>query len=433
MCRYDIYAAEKTGMIYYGVFILKGYVMKRTKIGAVMLSAAIMLMGCSVGDSSPDDESSVPFGAGQKGEGPASMIEMSSQQLVDSIRIGWNLGNSLDACLTDRNGDGTIDEFTESSDDIDETLWGNPYATRELFMTLVDEGVNAVRLPVTWRDHIDEDGNIDEAWFNRVQQVVEFAYSCGMYVIINMQHDGDADLRYGAWLRNAAGDFDGTAARYRKIWSQIADRFRNYNERLLFESMNEVSFSSLSKDKAYETLNALNQVFVDTIRSSGGNNPQRHLLIAGYRADIEKTCDSRFVMPDDPAGKCIVSVHYYTPPQFCTMGLQSVWGSQSEQKEMNSLIGMLGEHFTDNGIPVIISEYSAESDDAESVVFFCERLVQMCDKLGIGAFLWDGGGEVDRDTYLWRTPKLLNALQRATRGIDYTPAKGAYHEFASHS
>lgn len=407
--------------------------MKKTKIGAVMLSAAIMLTGCSGGGSSPDDESSVPFGTGQKGDSPSSMIEMSSQQLVDSIRIGWNLGNSLDACLTDRNGNGTIDELTESSDDIDETLWGNPYATRELFMALVDEGVNAVRLPVTWRDHIDEDGNIDEAWFNRVQQVVDFAYSCGMYVIINMQRDGDADLQYGAWLRSAAEDYDGTAARYRKIWSQIADRFRNYNERLLFESMNEVSFSSLSKDKAYETLNALNQVFVDTIRSSGGNNPQRHLLIAGYRADIEKTCDSRFVMPDDPAEKCIVSVHYYTPPQFCTMGLQSVWGSLPEQKEMNSLIGMLSEHFTDNGIPVIISEYSAESDDAESVVFFCERLVQMCDKLGIGAFLWDDGREVDRDTYLWRTPKLLNALQRATRGIDYTPAKGAYHEFASNS
>lgn len=396
--------------------------MKKTKFGAILLAAVMALTGCSGSDGGSSGSS---FGRELLGIKPASMIDMTSQQLVESIRIGWNLGNTLDVCQADRDGDGRINEHVEEGEEVSETLWGNPYATRELFLALADDGVNAVRIPVTWRDHIDDEGNINEAWLNRVQQVVDFAYDCGMYVIINIHHDGGGDPQFGAWICNAATDYDGTLARYKTLWTQIAERFKNYSERLIFESMNEVGFDSLPADKAYETLNGINQEFVDLIRSSGGNNPERHLLIAGYWTDIEKTCDSRFVMPNDPAGKSIVSVHYYTPWQFCTTNIQNEWGTPAEEREMERLIGKIKSHFTDNGIPVIIGEYAASGNDKDSVIYFCEKLVKLCSDSGIATFLWDNGGQVDRNTYEWRTPELLEALSRATSGEEYTPVKGA--------
>lgn len=396
---------------------LKGYIMKMTKIGAVLLSAAL-LTGCSAGDTPTSGDISSIFGDDPTADKPASMIEMSSQQLVSSIRIGWNLGNSLDVCLADG-------ETTADGAEIDETYGGNPYATRELFASLVDEGVNAVRIPVTWRDHIDNDNNISEEWLNRVQQVVDFAYNCGMYVIINMQQDS-------AWINNAVSKHDITFKRYTRLWGQIAERFRDYNERLLFESMSEVAFDNIPAEKAYETLNSLNSAFVDTIRSSGGNNPERHLVVAGYASDIEQTCDRKFVMPNDPAGKRILSVHYYTPWQFCKTNIQSTWGTAEEQREMERLVDMLKTNFADKGVPVIISEYAASGDDLDSEVFFCEKLVKMCDDYDIGTFMWDSGGQVDRETYKWFYHEMESALQRATRGLSYTPAKGAYHEFATY-
>jgi endoglucanase len=399
--------------------------MRKTGFLALVLAMLIAFTGCMEmpWDSVPEDTESAAETA-EAGEKPASMIEMSSQKLVSNIRIGWNLGNTLDVCQADRDGDGKINEHIADGEEVDETLWGNPAATRELFKALTDSGVNAVRLPVTWRDHIDEEGNINPDWLSRVKQVVDYAYECGMYVIINIHHDGGGDPDFGAWICNASTDYDTTIARYKTLWGQIADCFKNYNERLIFESMNEVGFDDLPQDEAYELLNRINQEFVNLIRSSGGNNPRRHLLIAGYWTDIKKTCDSRFEMPNDPEGKSIVSVHYYTPWQFCTTNLQNEWGTDAEQREMENLISMMKTTFTDNGIPVIIGEYAASGSDTDSVVFFCEKLVKLCSDSGIAAFLWDNGGEVDRYTYEWRTPELLEALNRAVSGEDYTPVKG---------
>lgn len=122
-----------------------------------------------------------------------------------------------------------------------------------------------MRIPVTWRDHIDDEGNISAEWLNRVHEVVDYAYDIGMYVIINVHHDGGGDPQFGAWICNAATDYDGTPARYTRLWEQIAERFQDYDEHLIFESMNEVGFDNLSSTEAYKTLNNLNQAFVDLI------------------------------------------------------------------------------------------------------------------------------------------------------------------------
>ena len=355
------------------------------------------------------------------------MRNITSQQLVEDMTFGWNLGNTLDVCQADRDGDGKINEHVEAGEKVDETLWGNPKATKDLFTSLKKNGVNAVRIPVTWRDHMDSDGNIDREWMDRVQQVVDYAYSQGMYVIINVHHDGGGDPKFGAWIiEESQNDYNTFLKKYKNVWKQIAERFKNYSDYLIFESMNEVGFDTLynkNKADAYNLINKINQDFVDIIRATGGNNAKRHLLIAGYYTDIERTCDSLYKMPDDKAGRCILSVHYYTPWDFCTCDRKHTWGTNSEVRQMETLIGKMKKNFVDKGIPVIIGEYAASGSDLSSCIFFIEKLNKLCSDYGIATFIWDSGSQVNRKTYKWRTPQYLEALKRATSGKDYEVVK----------
>lgn len=355
------------------------------------------------------------------------MRNITSQQLVEDMTFGWNLGNTLDVCQAERDGDGKINEHVEAGEKVDETLWGNPKATKELFTSLKKNGVNAVRIPVTWRDHMDSNGNIDREWMDRVQQVVDYAYSQGMYVIINVHHDGGGDPKFGAWIiEESQKDYNTFLKKYKNIWKQIAERFKNYSDYLIFESMNEVGFDTLynkNKADAYNLINKINQDFVDIIRATGGNNAKRHLLIAGYYTDIERTCNSLYKMPDDKAGRCILSVHYYTPWDFCTCDIKHTWGTNSEVRQMETLIGKMKKNFVDKGIPVIIGEYAASGSDLSSCIFFIEKLNKLCSDYGIATFIWDSGRQVNRKTYKWRTPQYLEALKRATSGKDYEVVK----------
>lgn len=355
------------------------------------------------------------------------MRNITSQQLVEDMTFGWNLGNTLDVCQADRDGDGKINEHVEAGEKVDETLWGNPKATKELFTSLKKNGVNAVRIPVTWRDHMDSNGNIDREWMDRVQQVVDYAYSQGMYVIINVHHDGGGDPKFGAWIiEESQNDYNTFLKKYKNVWKQIAERFKNYSDYLIFESMNEVGFDTLynkNKADAYNLINKINQDFVGIIRATGGNNAKRHLLIAGYYTDIERTCDSLYKMPDDKAGRCILSVHYYTPWDFCTCDRKHTWGTNSEVWQMETLIGKMKKNFVDKGIPVIIGEYAASGSDLSSCIFFIEKLNKLCSDYGIATFIWDSGSQVNRKTYKWRTPQYLEALKRATSGKDYEVVK----------
>lgn len=390
-----------------------------------LLCCGMLLCGCSENDkgSSSSITPDQIFSGGSNSGGTPTMMNISSQRLVSNIRIGWNLGNTLECCISDINGDGVTDALPEDGATVTETLWGNPPATEKLFKALVDSGVNAVRLPVTWRDHIDRTGRIEESWLNRVTQVAEYAYDCGMYVILTMYHDGAPDADSGAWLRNAVTDYESVAAQYENLWRQISDRFSQYNERILFESMNEVGFTSTAPETAMDTLNRLNQRFVDTVRSTGGNNPERHLIIAGYMADIDKTCADGFVIPCDPAERCIISVHYYYPKTFCQLGIVNEWGSESEQQWMKETIDLLQTTFVDKGVPVIITEYGTSGSDLPSRIFFSEMLTKLCRDAGIATFMWDGGEWLDRTEYTWKSDELIRALSRASGGIDYTPVK----------
>lgn len=369
-------------------------------ISAVMI--CISCTACSAKDS---------------GKSIGEMRDITSMELTSEMKLGWNLGNTLDVCAADRDGDGKVNEAPADGEKVDETLWGNAKATKQLFDSMKDDGVNLVRIPVTWRDHMGgaPDYKIDDDWMARVHEVVDYAIDNDMYVILNIHHDGGGDPKFGAWvIETAVNDYDAFIERYDAVWTQIADEFQDYSDHLIFESMNEVGFDKLGENDAYDLLNKINQHFVDLIRSTGGNNPKRHLLIAGYWTDIAKTCDSRYKMPEDPENRCILSVHYYTPWEFCVTNLQNTWGTDSDVRLLESKMNMLKTNFIDNGVPVIIGEYGTDGrNDRESRIKFNDTVVSTCHSMGIPCCIWDDGGVVDRTTGEWTTEGMLEGLQQA--------------------
>ncbi len=348
----------------------------------------------------------------------------SAMQAALNMKIGWNLGDTLDVCAADRDGDGIVNEHPAEGEQVDETLWGNVMTTPELFAHLKEDGINAVRIPVTWRDHLGDapEYQINPEWLARVHEIVDEALAQDMYVLLNVHHDGGGDPNFGAWIRNASSDYPGTAEKYTALWTQIAESFAEYPQQLIFESMNEVGFDAVSESRAYELLNQLNQLFVKTVRKS---NPERNLLIAGYWTDVEKTCSSQFQLPEDSSkNRMFVSVHYYTPWQFCVSDQQKTWGTPGEVRVMENHIRQLKEFFIDQGIPVIIGEYGTmKSNDTASRVFFCEKLTKLCFEAGIPCYFWDNGEEYDRINFQWRTPGLIDALRHAVSGKDYEVTK----------
>ena len=355
------------------------------------------------------------------------MRDITAQELVNEMTLGWNLGDTLDVCEADRDGDGVVNETAGEGQEVDETLWGNRKTTEEMFLRLKEYGFNSVRIPVTWRGHTGEAPEyvISEAWMDRVEEVVRYAYDNDMFVILNIHHDGGGDPEFGAWICHAAEGGEPkrqVLERYTAVWNQIAKRFQNYSDHLIFESMNEVGFDSLSQEEGMALLCELNQVFVDAIRSSGGNNEKRHLLIAGYWTDIDKTCADNFHMPKDTIeDHQILSVHYYTPWEFCTTDRQNTWGSQEDLELMQTKIGMLEKYFVKKNTPVIIGEYGVGRNDAVSCNYFIENLVKLCHDKKIAAYLWDNGqgAHFDRKTLNWGTDGQLEAMRRAISGKDY--------------
>lgn len=396
---------------------------RRGWIVAILFAAAFLFSACSViSTQKPSSELAEIVGG---------MRDISAQELVDEMTLGWNLGDTLDVCAADRDGDGSIDEKPAEGKEVEETLWGNPRTTKAMLNRLKEYGFNAVRIPVTWRDHTGAapDYIISKAWMDRVEEVVRYAYDNGMYVILNIHHDGGGDPDFGAWIRRASESGEQkkeVLERYTAIWRQIAKRFQNYSDYLIFESMNEVGFDDLGSEEGMALLCEFNQRFVDVIRQSGGNNEKRHLLIAGYWTDIEKTCENTFQMPKDTVqDRQIVSVHYYTPWEFCTTQQQHTWGTEEDLQLMENKIAMLEEHFVGKNIPVIVGEYGVGKNEAASCNYFMENLVKLCHEKKIATFLWDNGQGMhfDRQKLTWRTKGQIEALQRAVSGKAYEVVK----------
>ena len=305
----------------------------------------------------------------KKTAGTDSFQDLNRQQITEAMGVGYNLGNSLEA-----NSGGTPNE----------TAWGNPVLSKEFVLAAKAAGFQSIRIPVSYLSKIDDNNGykIDSAWLDHVQEVVDYCVQNDMYAIVNMHGDGYTTVS-GSWLLCASSDQTKVKAKYKACWEQIADRFKNYDEHLIFESMNEEydgTYGTPNKT-AYNNINDYNQIFVDTVRQTGGNNDRRWLLIPGWNTNINYTADNYgFVLPTDQylssdiasgEKRIMVSVHYYDPWDFC--GTESAdktqWGSEAtnqskvptwgDESYMASQFKKMNDKFVSQGYGVIIGEFGA--------------------------------------------------------------------------
>lgn len=329
-----------------------------------------------------------------------------SVKMVRDMGMGMNIGNTLDA-------------LSWPGGPVGETQWGNPRITQEYIASIKNNGFKTVRLPVSWADYIGPAPNyvLEKHWLDRVEEVVNWVIAEDMYVIVNMHHDG-GDGNPKCWIKEAQkpGKEKETTDKYGKAWRQIAVRFKDHSEKLILESMNEVSFDEMwnryggqptDQEGAFNIFNRFNQVFVDVIRASGGVNKERCLLIAGYATDIADSSRQFYRMPKDTVpGRLILSVHYSTPSVFCILDedagwgkMQPDWGSPKDLAELEDKYGMLQSYFINNGYPVIVGEYgaSASPNKAEGArVRWMTAVARKCLEMGICPILWDTGSDIDR-------------------------------------
>lgn len=314
---------------------------------------------------------------------------MTSWQIVDDMGLGYNIGNTFDSIGSWI----TIDDPWEY-----QRAWNNDPVSKHFIQKVHQAGFKTIRLPVSWAKWIDGNNQIDPGYMSAVQTVVDWCMEEDMYVILNIHHDsGAAD---NSWVRNIVTDFDGTSRKYAAVWNQIATNFAGYGDHLIFEGMNEVEFpAASSKSRQYELLNHLNQLFVDTVRATGGNNAGRHLLIPGFNTDIKQTCDRRCHMPEDPAGRCILSIHYYSPSPFAVAEHNvdwcepvTTWGSEEDIAAVREHFDMLANNFLGKGVPVIIGEYGVLTEDnkeKQSIRDYVRKVPEIIMEYGMCPVLWD--------------------------------------------
>ncbi len=333
--------------------------------------------------------------------------ELTALELTKLMGNGINLGNTMEAY-----GHSTLG--TDASVTSYETYWGQPVTTQEIVSGMKAAGFDTLRIPVAWTNMMDyESGDytIDEAYLDRVEEIINYALNEDMYVIINDHWDGGWWGMFGSAdedTRNAAMEM------YIAMWTQIAERYEEYSDYLIFESANEelgnrlndtdvaADSGTLSTDECYEMTNLINQTFVDTIRATGGNNEYRFLLIAGYGTDIESTIDSRFEMPTDTAtSKLLLSVHYYTPSNYCIFTSLSQWGTRRNFQEMNALLSYLTQ-FTDQGYGIVIGEYGvledADGNAKSGIIEYLSNFLDNCDLYNYCPVLWDCNWMYQRTT-----------------------------------
>lgn len=321
--------------------------------------------------TTPAPETTVATTTEAETEAPAPAPEVTtggaSVEFSQNLMPGWNLGNQLEA-----NSGGTPSE----------TAWGNPTITEKLIKEVKAQGFKSVRIPVSYLSKIGDgpDYTIDSAWLDRVQEVVDMCVNNGLYAIINVHGDGYYSVG-GSWLlcNEPEADQKVIKEKFKKVWAQIADRFKNYDEHLVYESMNEVFDGNSGGPTAenYGNINDYNQIFVDTVRSAGGNNGSRYLLVPGWNTDIDYTTGDvgyalagNFVIPNDSTGRVMISVHYYAPWDFCGDESKDIifrWGDnlkgQVKPRQSESLVDRqfdkLYNAYIKNGYGVIIGEYGS--------------------------------------------------------------------------
>jgi endoglucanase len=399
-----------------------------------LMLAVLMLIPC-VG--SAEEAEAVDNGAMREG-----LTALEATRLMGN---GINLGNTLEAC------DNNVGIKTNTPLSY-ETHWGQPKTTQAMIDGMKAAGFDTIRIPVAWMTnatHLYEgDYTIDADYMDRVEEVVRYARKAGMYVIINDHWDGGW---YGMFGSESAETRALAMEAYKGMWQQIAERFRDYSDYLIFESANEELggrfdensplycsdsvVTYLTDDERYALTNEINQTFVDVVRATGGNNATRFLLIAGYSTDIDQTCDDRFQMPKDTVdSKLMVSVHYYDPWSYC--GASSAvsatkWGKVSDYEYLDQQLAKMTK-FTEAGYGVVIGEYGALpcSDGLkDNTLAYHTAFLDACTKYDLTNCLWDCSGLYKRVSQTFADDDILAMYQEKRQaneeGQDYADVQAA--------
>ena len=363
---------------------------------------------------------------------------VSATAVVNSMKFGWNLGNTLDACDSGSNWS------SKTSEEIDWRLKGT--ATSELFQKLKDSGIKSVRIPVSWHNHVDSNLYINSEWMNHVKEVVDMAYSKGLYVIINIHHDNYDGDSLGTNAGFTLKDSDKTQSlRFvESIWNQVAAEFKYYDEHLVFETLNEPrligdthewnctenSWTCSTCKTAISIINDLNQKAINTIRSAGGNNANRVIMFPSYVASPYAAINAKnagiFKIPQDSVkDRLVLSVHMYTPYNFAMNTEEGSYKdfTDTAKNELSQHFFDLNTTFISKGIPVVIGEMGATNKsifDARKAWF--KYYLELCKQYNVAALLWDNGQETNSNPseafgYMDRTQKEWFTNSRASELI----------------
>jgi aryl-phospho-beta-D-glucosidase BglC (GH1 family) len=348
-------------------------------------------------------------------------MSSTAMEIAKKIKVGLNIGNTLEAIGG-------------------ETNWGNPMITNDLIKLVKQSGFNAIRLPCSWNQYADQTtAQISTSWLNRVKEVVQYCVNNDMYVILNIHWDG-------GWLENNCTQEkqEENNAKQKAFWEQIATQLRGFDEHLLFASANEPNVSDASQ---MAVLLSYHQTFINAVRSTGGKNAYRVLVVQGPNTDIETTNKLMNQLPSDKMpNRMIAEVHYYTPWNFTGMTKDESWGNMfyywgkdyhsitdparnatwGEEAEVDRLFILMKNKFADKGIPVIIGEFGAMRRDnltgdaltlhLASRAYYLKYITNQANTNGLLPFFWDTGGLFNRQTNTISDQQSLDALiQSATK------------------
>lgn len=375
-------------------------------------------------------------------------ITETATDAVKNMGVGWNLGNTLDA-------NGAVNGGYWGCQGLDsETYWGQPVTTAPLFEMMRNAGFGAIRVPVTWYNHMDEQGNVDAAWMHRVHEVVDYVISNGLYCILNVHHDTGADGgTYKSWIKADINVYNNVKQKYNKLWEQIADEFKDYGDHLLFESYNEMldsknswcfatfaypgQYNQTDAAGAYQAINSYAQDFVNTVRQTGSNNASRNLIVNTYAAangygtwnSHLKDPLTQMQLPNDAVQNHIIfEVHSY--PSISNNGTSNR-PMQDIKKEVDDMIAGLKTNLVSKGAPVIFGEWGTNNVDGgagktdydvrrDHMLQFVEYFVQQTKANDMGTFYWMGLSDgLFRTFPAFSQPDLAECIAKAYHGKDF--------------
>jgi aryl-phospho-beta-D-glucosidase BglC (GH1 family) len=366
-----------------------------------------------------------------------------AQEAVTNMGVGWNLGNTLEAHAKKPNPD--LDSYWGQEGLESENDWGQPNTKPEVFKMMKEAGFGAIRIPVTWYNHMDKDGNVNAEWMARVKQVVDYALAQDLYCIINVHHDTGADEAgvHVSWIKAEGANYDKNKSKFEKLWLQIATEFKDYDQKLLFESYNEMldkysSWNYATSNKsggyneteamdAYKAINDYAQSFVNVVRGTEGNNGVRNLVVNTYGAccggkwgsnELPMGPIREMKLPEDvTSNHLIFQIHSY--PGLKPNNLATI------KSQVTTMMSDLKTILAAKGAPVIVGEWGTLNDDSDvnynnnkaNYLEFCKHFVTEAKNNGIITFYWMGLSDgSNRSLPVFHQPDLAETIVKAYRG-----------------